>query len=251
MRGQEARWLPASVSTRRCGWVEKGDCIVEISEFEAAKVAELQEMYVRRRMGRRVGFGHSPCVLVIDFVNAFTNYRGDSPLASNLDEEVAHCARIVAAARAAAVPIIYTTVTYEPDLRDAGLWDRKLPLEYLCKGTPGVELDARLEIHQDDLLVEKKYASAFAGTPLLSYLCSRRIDTLIVAGCMTSGCVRASVVDAMQSGLHAIVVREAVGDRDQLINEISLSDIDSRYGDVVHADEALQYLESSAGRKGA
>lgn len=224
---------------------------MQISEFEAAKVAELREMYLRRRMGKRVGFGHSPCVLVIDFVNAFTNYRGDSPLASNLDVEVAHCARIVAAARAAAVPIIYTTVAYEPDLRDAGLWGSKLPLEHLCKGTPGVELDPRLACHQEDLVIEKKYASAFAGTPLLSYLCSRRIDSLIVAGCMTSGCVRASVVDAMQSGLRAIVVREAVGDRDQLVNEISLSDMDSHYGDVVHVDEALQYLESSTGRKGA
>lgn len=224
---------------------------MQISEFEAAKVAELREMYLRRRMGKRVGFGHSPCVLVIDFVNAFTNYRGDSPLASNLDVEVAHCARIVAAARAAAVPIIYTTVAYEPDLRDAGLWGSKMPLEHLCKGTPGVELDPRLACHQEDLVIEKKYASAFAGTPLLSYLCSRRIDSLIVAGCMTSGCVRASVVDAMQSGLRAIVVREAVGDRDQLVNEISLSDMDSRYGDVVHVDEALQYLESSTGRKGA
>lgn len=216
---------------------------MEYTEFIEKKLTELREMYEKRKMGRRVGFGNSPSVLVVDFINAFTDYRGESLLATNLDSQVDECLRVLEAARARKAPVIFTTGGYEKDLADAGLWPKKAPVEYLVKGTRGVEIDERLHRRPDELIVEKKYASAFSGTPLSSYLCSRRIDTLIITGCITSGCVRATAVDALQSGLHAIVVRQAVGDRDTLLHEISLSDIDSRYGDVMDVEDVLEYLE--------
>ena len=116
----------------------------------------------------------------------------------------------------------------------------------LRAGTDGVALDARLERGPRDSILVKKYASCFFGTDLASRLTSRRIDTLVLAGCTTSGCVRATAVDALQHGFRPIVVKEAVGDRSRRAHEQSLFDLQAKYADVVSLDETLPRLRAGA-----
>jgi maleamate amidohydrolase len=154
---------------------------------------------------------------------------------------------LIEAARKRSTPIIFTVVAYDPKIpQDGGLWPEKAPtLLELKLGSELVELDPRLIRAPEDLLLVKKYASAFLGTPLASTLVSRGIDTVIVSGCTTSGCVRATVVDALSYGFRPIIPEEAVGDRAQEPHEASLFDMDSKYGDVVPLADALAYLAES------
>ena len=166
------------------------------------------------------------------------------PLGSNLDRELVETVRALGAAREAEIPIYFTAVWYEEkDLRDAGLWAKKMAgAMTLRAGTPEVEIDPRLGRRADEAIIVKKYASVFFGTDLVSRLNSQRIDTLILTGCTTSGCVRATAVDAVQNGFRPMVVREAVGDRAKPAHDQSLFDLHAKYADVVSVDETLEYL---------
>jgi maleamate amidohydrolase len=140
--------------------------------------------------------------------------------------------------------VLFSTVAYDAGLQDAGVWIRKIPSNHLLvEGSEWVEVDERLGRRDSEGVLVKKYASCFFGTDLASRLMSRRIDTLLVTGCTTSGCVRATVVDACSYGFHTIVVEEAVGDRAELPHHASLFDMDAKYGDVVTLDDATAYLE--------
>src|SRR5206468_6818560 len=131
------------------------------------------------------------------------------------------------------------------DLKDAALWAIKMKGTLTLKaGTEAVKIDPRLDMQPSDSLLVKKYASCFFGTDLVPRLNNQRIDTLIITGCTTSGCVRATAVDAVQNGFRPMVVREAVGDRSVAAHEQSLFDLHSRYADVVSVDETLEYLSS-------
>jgi nicotinamidase-related amidase len=203
---------------------------------------ETFEFYVRKGFAARVGFGARPALLVIDIIRAFTDLR--SPLASNLDEQVAAIRTLLGVARERDMPVIFSTVAYDPDLQEAGLWIRKIPSNsWLVEGSEWVELDERLERQPREMLLVKKYASCFFGTDLAARLVSRQIDTLVITGCTTSGCVRATAVDSCSLGLHTIVVQEAVGDRAELPHIANLFDIDAKYGDVVQLPDAVAYLE--------
>ncbi|HXG36015.1 MAG TPA: isochorismatase family protein, partial [Dehalococcoidia bacterium] len=185
-----------------------------------------------------------PAVLVIDMINGFTN--PELPLGADLSQEIEQIRRITEAARKAGVPVYYTTVAMEERDFDESIWFRKMPAGFktLRAGTSAVEVDARLGRLSDEVIISKKYASSFFGTDLLSRLNSQRIDTLIVTGCTTSGCVRASAVDAVQNGLRPIVPAEAVGDRARPAHEQSLFDLQAKYADVLSVDEVVNYLES-------
>jgi nicotinamidase-related amidase len=198
-----------------------------------------------RGLGRELGFGRRPAVLAIDLVNAFTDSK--LPLGADLDSVLEHARRVLDQARAAGVPILFTTVAYDDtDLADAGLWAVKVPASAsLRAGTPEVELDARLGRRAGESVLVKKYASAFFGTDLVSRLNARTVDTIVIVGCTTSGCVRASAVDAIQNGFRPIVVREAVGDRDPGAHEQSLLDLQAKYADVVPVDSVLAHLASA------
>ena len=130
--------------------------------------------------------------------------------------------------------VVYTTIAYEPDFRDAGLFIKKVPsLSILLKGSPMVEVDRRIAPLPGERVVEKKFASSFFGTDLAGYLKGLGVDTVIMTGCTTSGCVRASAIDSLQYGFLTVVVREGVGDRPEGTHEANLLDIDAKYGDVV------------------
>jgi maleamate amidohydrolase len=214
----------------------------DLEDLAREHLAELHERLSARGFGGRVGFGSRPAVLVVDLIRAFTDER--CPLASNLDAQVANTRRILDAARAAGAPVVTSTVSYDAALDEAGLWALKVPNnELLVEGSEWVEIDERLERRPGDMLLVKKYASCFFGTDLMSRLVSRAIDTVVIVGCTTSGCVRASAVDACSYGLHTIVVEDAVGDRAPLSHLTSLFDIDAKYGDVTTTSAVVGYLE--------
>ena len=201
-------------------------------------------IYQRAQLGHKLGYGKRPAVVVVDFQLGFTAPER-SPLAGNLDAAVAATNRIIAAARKKNVAVIFTVVGYDPHRQDdAGLWPEKAPsLRLLTLGSELVELDPRLDRKPEDLVIVKKYASGFFGTYLASTLTMKAVDTLVVTGCTTSGCVRATVMDALAHGFRPIVPLEAVGDRAQEPHEANLFDIGSKYGDVVPTSEVVEYLE--------
>jgi nicotinamidase-related amidase len=203
--------------------------------------ARLREEFQAKGFGRRVGFGQRPALLAIDFITGFTDLR--SPLAGELDGQLEATNALLEPARAAGIPVIFSTVAYDAELQEAGIWIRKIPSNgWLVEGSEWVQVDKRLNQQPNETTLVKKYASCFFGTDLAARLVSRRVDTLVIAGCTTSGCVRATAVDSCSYGFHTIVVEEAVGDRAALPHVASLFDIEAKYGDVVPLVEALGYL---------
>lgn len=198
--------------------------------------------YERARLGRSVRLGTNPAVLVVDFIYGFTD--PDSPLGSDLTAQVQATRHLLDAARAQGRVVVYTTVGYEPNLKDCGLWLQKVPaLGELQLGARWVEIDPRLGRGEDEPVVLKKGPSAFFGTNLASMLISQRVDTVILCGATTSGCIRATAVDLLQYGFPALVPRDCVGDRARAPHEANLFDIHAKYADVVSLDRALAYLE--------
>lgn len=203
---------------------------------------KLRSEFRQKGLGGRTGFGTRPALLIVDFIRGFTDTR--SPLAGDLDRQIEATLKLLAGARAADIPTIFSTVAYDTNLQDAGKWIRKIPSNsWLVEGSEWVELDERLQRQSNEMLLVKKYASCFFGTDLAARLISKGVDTLIIVGCTTSGCIRATAVDACSYGFHTVVVEEGVGDRAELPHLASLFDIDSKYGDVVTLDEAFTYLE--------
>jgi nicotinamidase-related amidase len=220
----------------------------ELDRLAREHLAELYERLSSRGFAGRMGFGSRPAVLAVDLIRGFTDER--CPLASDLDREVLNTRRILDAARAAGAVVVLSTSYYDAALEEAGVWSLKVPSsEWLIEGSEWVQVDERLERAPGDMLLVKKYASCFFGTDLISRLVSRGVDTLIITGCTTSGCVRASAVDACSLGLRTIVVEDAVGDRAPLSHLTCLFDIDAKYGDVTTTDAVIEYLESVQSRR--
>ncbi|MGF9660895.1 N-carbamoylsarcosine amidohydrolase [Arthrobacter crystallopoietes] len=208
-----------------------------VDEYE-----RLRTEFKNKGLGGRTGFGERPALLVVDLIRGFTNTQ--SPLAGELDGQLEATRQLLASARNANVPVIFSTVAYDADLQEAGKWIRKIPSNsWLVEGSEWVELDERLGRRDNEMLLVKKYASCFFGTDLAVRLISKGVDTLIIVGCTTSGCIRATAVDSCSYGFHTVVVEEGVGDRAELPHLASLFDIDNKYGDVVGLREAAAYLD--------
>ena len=220
---------------------------LHVIEYGGRVTDERLHRLEERGLTRELGFGERPAVLAVDLVKAFTDPR--LPFGSDLDAVVEQARRVLDQGRRAGLPILFTTVAYEDaDLADAGVWAIKVPASATLRvGSPEVDQDDRLGRHEGESILVKKYASAFFGTDLLSRLNALRVDTLVIVGCTTSGCVRATAVDALQNGLRPIVVREAVGDRDPAAHQQSLRDLQAKYADVVSADAVLARLASLPG----
>jgi nicotinamidase-related amidase len=203
-----------------------------------------KQFYRSRGFGRPIGFGERPAVVVVDFTNGFTDPA--LPLGSVLDDEVNAAGRLLHAAREhGGVPIVFIVTAYEfDDFRDAGLWKAKQAgVTSLRDGTSAVETDPRMDWRPGtEHRIIKKFASAFFGTDLVSRLNNLSIDTILLAGCTTSGCVRATAVDGLQNGYRMMVVQEAVGDRDRAAHERSLIEMDAKYADVISLEDAVAYL---------
>ena len=204
-----------------------------------------KEMYSQRGFSSRVGFGTSPALLIIDFIKGFTDMN--CPLGSNLDKEIEATKHLLDKFRSQKFPVHFTTTAYDEAMVSAGVFVKKVPsLVHLKVGSNWVEIDERLTPIAGEVVWTKQYASAFFGTALSSALATQKVDTLIIAGCTTSGCIRASAVDSCQHGFLTNVVRECVGDRSASAHEANLFDLDAKYADVVSLEEVEKYLRENS-----
>jgi maleamate amidohydrolase len=211
---------------------------------------EAREVYAKAGLGESVTMGSRPAVLVVDFSCGFTD--PESTLGADLTGQVEATKRLLDVARAKGLPVVFTTIGYEVGLKDGGLWLQKAPsLGELQVGGRWVEIDPRLEPREDETIVLKKGASGFFGTNLASILISQGVDSVILCGATTSGCIRATAIDLLQYGYPTLVPRECVGDRARAPHEANLFDINAKYADVVSVEDALAYLESVPGKVGA
>lgn len=200
-----------------------------------------KEMYQQRGFSSRVGIGERPALLIIDFIKGFTDT--DCPLGSNLDAEVSATKKLLDEFRWRKLPVHFTTTAYDEEMVSAGVFVKKVPsLAHLKFGSVWIEIDERLTPQAGEVVWTKQYASAFFGTSLASALSAQKVDTLIITGCTTSGCVRASAVDSCQNGFLTNVVRECVGDRSQAAHEANLFDLDAKYADVVSLEDVEKSL---------
>ena len=204
-------------------------------------VSELDADYAAAGFGGRLPWGSRPAVLVVDVCRAYLDL--DSPLYAGVEEAVASAARLVAAARDADIPVVFTRVEYQPGGADGGLFFRKVPaLASFERGNPLAEFLDDPAPRAGDVVVTKQYASAFFATSLASTLAAMRVDTVVVCGLSTSGCVRASALDALQHGFVPIVVADACGDRHPDPHRANLFDLDQKYAEVVSEETAVDYL---------
>ncbi len=203
-----------------------------------------EEFFRQRGFGIKIGFGERPALMIIDMIKGFTDPT--MPLGAPLESQIEAQLPLLEVAHERDIPVIFSTVIYEEeDIKDAGVWALKQRgARTLTAGSEAVKIDPRFALQPKDIVLMKKYASCFYGTDLVARLNSRRIDTLIITGCTTSGCVRATAVDAVQNGFRPMVVREAVGDRSAAAHDQSLFDLNAKYADVVSLDETLQYLKT-------
>ena len=201
--------------------------------------SDVEAIYARAGFGAQIDRGTRPAVVVVDLSRGFT--EPGFPTGSELSAEVAATRQVLDAARAARTPVFFTTIAFREGEESA--WLRKAPgLGVLAAGSELVEIDPRLEPRAGEPIIVKKGASAFFGTDLADRLRKRKVDTVVVCGATTSGCVRASVVDSVQNDFATLVVREAVGDRAKAPHDANLFDIAQKYGDVISVDDAVAYL---------
>lgn len=204
-------------------------------------MSDAQENY-RGVWDNRIGFGTSAALIVIDFVRGYTSEW--SPLfAPGVQTAVEQTVDLLRAARDASIPVIHTTVSYEPThFFNGGAWIQKAPV-LKCLADPELgRFCEEVEPAVGEVIVAKQYASAFFGTSLAAMLTAARIDTIVLVGCTTSGCIRATAIDGVQHGFRTIVVEECVGDRHEAPHRANLFDINSKYGDVIPKQEALAHF---------
>jgi nicotinamidase-related amidase len=199
------------------------------------------EIYDRAGFGHPIRRGKRPGLVVVDLSRGFTD--PSFPTGADLTSQVTGTAQLIDAMHARSLPVLFTVIAFQENLRDAGAWLTKFPgARGLVEGTPASELDPRLPVAPEDTVLVKKAPSAFFGTSLAAMLTAEAVDTVIVCGATTSGCVRASVVDSVQHGFQTLVVRDCVGDRAEGPHEANLFDMQAKYADVIDLDEALGYL---------
>lgn len=202
-------------------------------------------VFVRQNYGKRLGFGASPAFLIVDFVNGFKDPAlfGSTEIAKAMS-----CTRtLLDVARAAGIPVVYTRHLFAEDGSDLGLFARKVPAQaVLTEDHPSSQIVDELAPRPGEIIIHKRYPSAFFSTDLAALLHLRGIDTAIIAGCSSSGCVHATAVDAMGHGFRPMVVRECVGDRHAPSHDAALLNINMKYGDVIELKEAIRYVEATA-----
>ncbi len=206
--------------------------------------SELDENYSGAFAGH-LQFGKKPALLIVDFVMAYLEQG--SPLYAGVEDALASAERLLDAAHNAGIPVVFTNVEYDPGGANGGLFYKKIPaLSVFDRGNPLGDFPPSLQPEGDDLVVTKQYASAFFGTGLSEKLEAMGVDTLLIVGLSTSGCVRATALDALQSGFIPFVVRDACGDRHPDPHEANLFDLQAKYAEVISEHEAIGFLANQA-----
>jgi maleamate amidohydrolase len=212
-------------------------------EILSGAIRSIHDYYAERGIFQdRFGFGQRPAIVVVDFAYGWTD-EASAGGSRRLDGPVAATRRLLDAARPSGVPIIYTTSPYRPESDDQPFksaadrsaafrpWDRR-----------ACQIDERVVPRPKDLVIEKENASAFFGTHLAGYLIQQRVDTLLITGCSTSACIRATATDAKSYRFRPVIIADCVGDRSAVAHVFTLSDIQARFADVVGLDQTLEYL---------
>ena len=195
----------------------------------------------KRAYDNRIGFGKRPALILVDFVRAY--FDPECELFADVQAELDSALRIRGAARDVGIPVIYTNVEFDKaGLLGGRFFQKAMPLHNFLKGSPMGAWAEGLTPNDDEIIITKQYASAFFGTSLAPLLASMGIDTLIITGVTTSGCIRATCLDSCQHGFIPIVVSDACGDRHIDPHEANLFDMNAKYGDVVTEDEVTRYL---------
>jgi len=206
----------------------------------------LDQNYAKAGYNKRQQWGVRPALILIDFARAY--FEPDSPLfgAEGCASALESAKRLLAAARAQRIPIVFTEVKYRNGGIDGGIFYRKAPpLSCFEQGNPLQRLAEGLEVGDGEILVSKQYPSAFFASSLAATLTALGVDTVLLTGVTTSGCVRASCVDAMSHGFITLVVEDAVGDRDRRPHEANLYDMNAKYADVISEAEAIDYVAAA------
>ena len=204
---------------------------------------EKNEVYEKQGFGARMGFGKKPALIIIDFINGFND--PDALGGGNIQDAINNTEKLLAIARHLDLPIVYTSHAYAADGSEDGIFNLKLPRmrDGLKRGSRATQVVDQLEPRSGERVIEKRYPSGFFMTDLAGWLAMSQVDTAIVTGCTTSGCVRATVVDAMGNGFRPIVPRECVGDRAEEPHEANLFDMDQKYSDVMPLADVIAELE--------
>jgi nicotinamidase-related amidase len=207
-----------------------------------------EQTYARAGFGAPVRRGIRPALVIVDLTRGFTEESYAS--GADLSHVVRHTAELIREARTAGIPVIFTVIEYTAAEAEghAVTWLDKAPgMRAMVQGSDAVEIDPRLSAATEDVVIVKKGASGFFGTTLASVLSGLGVDTAIICGATTSGCIRATAVDAVQSGFSVLVPHECCGDRAQGPHEANLFDIQAKYGDVISAAQAIGYMRTVAG----
>lgn len=203
------------------------------------------DIYAKQGWGNSSGFGTRPALLVVDFVNGFNDpalFGG-----GNIGEAIVRTRVLLDAARRNRIPVCFTRVVYADDGSDAGVFSLKSPsLAILTESAHASQIVDELAPHPGEYIVRKTQPSAFFGTDLVRWLVFHGIDTVLVTGCTTSGCVRASVVDAMSYNFRTIVVTDCVGDRAQAPHDANLFDMGQKYADLMDCEQVIARLDASS-----
>jgi maleamate amidohydrolase len=202
------------------------------------------DVYAKQGFGNRAGMGIAPALLIVDFVNGFADpavFGG-----GNIGPAIAATVPMLAFCRRRGIPVAHTRVVYAADGTDAGVFARKAPgLLRLTEDDPLSHIVPELTPVAGELVVRKLGASAFFETQLASWLRFKRVDTLLIAGCTTSGCVRASVVDSLQHNFRTVVLTDCVGDRAQAPHEANLFDMEQKYADLMDGAAAMAAITAA------
>jgi len=220
----------------RCSWpTDEG---AEVSNY-----SEIFEEYVRGGVSPRIGYGQKPAIVTVDLMQGFTD--PSLPMGREYSSVVEAAACLMALARSKNLPVVAVRSQYTSEGVEALNWLTKTPkAREFVEGSTWVAFDSRLGVRSDDVVVVKRFASAFFGTTLTSLLTTLGVDTVVVTGCITGGCVRATALDSHQYGFRTIVPMEAVGDHTPVSHWASLVNLDRMYADVVSQSEVSDYLDS-------
>jgi nicotinamidase-related amidase len=208
-------------------------------------LSEVAAYYARIGFAGRVGFGQRPALVIVDCNHASAD-PSMSPIGIAMDEELRNIRRLLDRVRSKRFPVVHTTVVIEDaDLRDAGWFVKKVPaMAAMRPGSKLVEILPEVAPAPGEVVLAKRFPSAFYGTVLHAYLTRCGVDTVVVTGNSTSGCVRATVVDAVSAGFRVIIPRQCVADRAPLSHEVNLFDMDGKYGDVMELDDVLTAVDA-------
>lgn len=193
--------------------------------------------------GNAVGFGQRPAIVIVDFQLAFTNPQWPTGKSPHIHRAVENTARLLAVARPLGIPVASCVVAWG-SRRDMAFWKVSALYQDFFYGDPGTRIDPRIHDPAHDFVFTKSAPSIFFGTPLVTFLAKQQVDTAIICGCTTSGCVRASIVDSFSHGYRTIVPEECVGDMEEGPHWDNLRDVGRRYADVVKLQDVLTYLRS-------